>query len=154
MAVRVRNQKDFWAGILYAGFGAAGLAIARHYSPGTSARMGAGYFPTLLSGLLMVFGMIALARSFLRDGEPIGKLAWKQCLIVCGAVVVFGLLLKGAGLPVSLAALILLSGLGSGKSRIDLRTVAVMLGLIVFCVLVFIKALGVPIPLLGSWLGR
>ena len=51
----IRNQKDFGAGVLYLAFGAVGFYIARDYGMGQASRMGPGYFPTVLSGLLMAF---------------------------------------------------------------------------------------------------
>lgn len=41
----IRSPRDFWAGVLYAGFGAAAVLIARDYGLGSSSRMGPGYFP-------------------------------------------------------------------------------------------------------------
>jgi len=60
----IRNQKDFGAGILYLAFGAVGWYIARDYGMGQASRMGPGYFPTVLSFMLMAFGVAAVIRSF------------------------------------------------------------------------------------------
>ena len=40
-----------------------------------------------------------------------------------------------------------------GIANIDNWPKEIMIGLIAFCALVFVKGLGVPMPLLGSWLG-
>ena len=37
--------------------GAATMFIARNYSFGTTLRMGPGYFPTVLGGILVLFGL-------------------------------------------------------------------------------------------------
>ncbi len=46
MKLAFRSNKDFWAGLMFAGTGAAAMFIARNYPFGTTLRMGPGYFPT------------------------------------------------------------------------------------------------------------
>ncbi|MBK9673967.1 MAG: tripartite tricarboxylate transporter TctB family protein [Betaproteobacteria bacterium] len=151
MAGVIRSPKDFWAGVLYAGFGAAAVLIARDYGLGSSSRMGPGYFPTVLGSLLLLIGLASLVRSFFAAGEPIGAIAWKGLLLVTLATVLFGALLRPAGLVIALAAVILVSAAASVKFRFDGRALALMGGLIVFCGLVFVKGLGLPVSLLGTW---
>ena len=51
--MRIKSQKDFFAGLLYVVIG-GGFAIgATNYTVGNAARMGPGYFP-LLVGILLV----------------------------------------------------------------------------------------------------
>jgi hypothetical protein len=151
MATLIRSPKDFWAGLLYAGFGAAAVLIARDYGMGSSSRMGPAYFPTVLGGLLLLIGLASLVRSFFTKGEPIGAIAWKGMFLVTLATVLFGVLLRPAGLVPALAALILVSAAASIKFRFDWRALTLMAGLIVFCALVFVKGLGLPVSLLGTW---
>jgi hypothetical protein len=151
MATLIRSPKDFWAGLLYAGFGAAAVLIARDYGMGSSSRMGPAYFPTVLGGLLLLIGIASLIRSFFARGEPIGAIAWKGMFLVTLATVLFGVLLRPAGLVPALATLILVSAAASIKFRFDWRALTLMGGLIVFCALVFVKGLGIPVPLLGPW---
>ena len=151
MTASIRSPKDFWAGLLYAGFGTAAVLIAREYGMGSSSRMGPAYFPTVLGSLLLLIGLASLIRSFFAKGEPIGAIAWKGMGLVTLATVLFGALLRPAGLVAALATLILVSAAASVKFRIDRRALALMVGLIVFCALVFVKALGLPVPLLGTW---
>jgi hypothetical protein len=149
----IRNPKDFGAGILYIAFGAVGYFIAIDYGFGRASRMGPGYFPSVLSALLMAFGLIAVIRSFIRPGEPIGGFAWKAAVYVVGSNVVFGLLLIPAGLIVALLALILISAAASIHFKFDWKAIGALIVLVVFCALVFVKGLGVPMPLLGTWFG-
>jgi len=153
VATLIRSPKDFWAGVLYAGFGAAALLIARDYGMGSASRMGPGYFPTVLGGLLLVIGVASLLRGFLSKGEPVGAIAWKGALFVTAATVAFGLLLRPAGLVAALLALILISAMGSVKFRLEPKAIALMVGLIAFCALVFVVGLGLPTPLLGTLFG-
>ncbi len=153
MALAIRSPKDFWTGVIYVGFGAAAWWIARDYSFGTASRMGPGYFPTVLAWLLMFFGVLALLRGLRKAGEPLGKFAWKQALIVLAATVAFGVLLERAGLVLALVVLIVGSAAGSIKFRFDWKAIALAAILITFCVLVFVKGLGLPLRILGTWFG-
>jgi hypothetical protein len=150
----VKNQKDLGAGLLYLAFGAVGFYIARDYGMGQASRMGPGYFPTVLSALLMLFGAAAVVRAFIsKHPEEVGNFAWKKVVFVCGATVLFGFLLPTAGLIVALVALCLTSAAASQFFKFEWKAVAALIALVVFCALVFAKGLGVPLPLVGTWFG-
>lgn len=148
---RIRGQKDFGIGAIYLALGVAGFIIARDYSFGTSGRMGPGYFPTIISGLLMLFGVIAIVRSFLHEGQAIGAINWKGAALVTLSVLAFGFLLETAGIVVALAMTILLSAAASERFRFEVRAALGLVALVVFCVIVFVEGLGLPMPLLGAW---
>jgi hypothetical protein len=150
----VLQKKDFWAGVLYIAFGAAAFWIGRDYPMGSAGRMGAGYFPTILSVILMVIGLLSAARAFAQDGAAVGAIAWKPLVLVVGSTTLFGLLLPTAGLVVALIALILVSAIASQHFRFDPKATAGLILLVAFCTLVFVKALGVPMPLVGTWFGE
>jgi putative tricarboxylic transport membrane protein len=149
----IRNVKDFWTGIIYIAFGAAALIIARDYGLGTALKMGPAYFPAILSGLLIMIGIISLVRSFIKPGSPFGSFTFKGLLLVIAATVVFGLTVRGAGLIIALPALVIISSYASGKFNWR-YSLALAAGLTVFCILIFVKGLGIPLPILGSWFGN
>jgi hypothetical protein len=151
--VSIRNPRDFWAGLMYLAIALAVVWIGQGYQQGTSARMGPGYFPTVLAIILGLLGAISVFRAFLRPGEPIGAFAWRPLLIILGAIVLFAALLPRAGVVVALIALIAVGATASRLSRLDVKTMVSMAGLIAFCVIVFVKGLGVPMPMLGTWFG-
>ena len=151
MASLVRSPKDFWAGLLYAGAGGAAILIARDYGWGSSSRMGPAYFPTVLGALLLLIGVASLVRSFLTSGAPIGAIAWKGLTLVTAGTVLFGVLLRPAGLVAALVALMLVSAAASVKFRLDWRALGLLSILVAFCALVFVKGLGLPVQLVGSW---
>jgi hypothetical protein len=68
-------------------------------------------------------------------------------------VVLFGLLLPTAGVIIALTCLIVVGALASRNTRLDVTSIAALVGIVAFCVIVFVKGLGVPMPLLGSWFG-
>ena len=151
--MRVRNPRDFWAGTFYLALAIVAIWIGRSYPQGTSARMGPGYFPIALGSLLAIFGIVSIARSFIRPGEAITAIAWRPLALVLGATALFGLLLERLGILVALPLLILVGALASRNSRLDMTSIAALVGLVTFCIVVFVKGLGVPMPLIGTWFG-
>jgi putative tricarboxylic transport membrane protein len=148
----IRSTKDFCAGAIYIAFGLTAVLLARDFDMGTALKMGPAYFPTVLGYLLALIGVIAVARSFILSGSPIGRFAWKGLLLVVAATLVFGLTVRGAGLAVALPALVIVSAYASIQFR-WLSTLALAAALTFFCSLVFLKGLGIPLPIIGAWFG-
>ena len=148
-----RNPKDFWTGIIYVLFGAGAFFIARDYTMGKALKMGPGYFPTILSVLLVLIGIVSLIRSFAREGTPVDRFTLKGLAAVLAATVLFGLLLRGGGLIIALPMLVVVSALASSRFRWR-QSLLLAAGLTLACTLIFLKGLGVPIPMVGSWFGR
>ncbi|MGH8806675.1 MAG: tripartite tricarboxylate transporter TctB family protein [Noviherbaspirillum sp.] len=148
----IRNPKDFWSGVIYVLFGLAAVLIGQDYAMGTAGRMGPAYFPTILGSLLAIVGLIAIVRSMFSVGAAVEKFWIREALVITVAVLLFGVLVRGAGLVPAVLVLILLSAYASVKFRL-LPSVLLAAGLAVFSVLVFVKALGLPMPVFGPWLG-
>jgi hypothetical protein len=146
----IQSTKDFWSGLIYIAFGLSAIVIARDYDMGTALRMGPAYFPTILGALLMLIGAISVMRSFFVRDAPIGGFALKAVLIVVVATFLFGVTVRGAGLAIALPILIIVSATASNRFT-WVGSVALAAGLTLFCVLVFLKGLGVPLPIVGPW---
>ena len=153
MTSRIRSPKDFWAGVLYIAFGLSAIVIGREYGLGTALRMGPAYFPAVLGAVLTLIGSISLVRSFLKPGEPVGGLALKPMILITVAILLFGFLVRGAGLVVVIPLLMITTAYGSIHFRWG-ASILLAIGMTVFCVLVFSKGLGVPLPILGPWFGE
>jgi putative tricarboxylic transport membrane protein len=149
--MKIRSIKDLFAGLIYIFFGASAILIAREYNMGSVFKMGPAYFPTVLSALLIVVGSISVIRAFILPGTPIGAISIKGLLLVTASIVVFGLVVRGAGLAIALPLLLFISAAASVKIRWQ-TTLIIALGLTLFCVLVFLKGLGIPLPVIGPWL--
>ena len=96
--MRIKSQKDFFAGLLYMVIGIAFAWGATTYNIGDGARMGPGYFPLLLGVILAIIGGIVMARALVvetPDGDPIGRWAWKPLAFIIAANFLFGILLGG-----------------------------------------------------------
>ena len=146
--MHIRNQKDFWAGLMFAAFGLFFAGFGTRYTFGSAARMGPGYFPTVLGIILIVLGTaIALGGLSPKAEETrVQKFSWPTILLVLGAVVLFGVLLNTAGLVSALAAVVIVSSYAShefGWQATLINTVV----LIALCLAVFVYALSLQFPL-------
>ncbi len=152
MIATLRSPKEFWLGIIYSVVGGTGFLMGREYLFGSGARMGPGYFPTIVSALLFAFGLVAVARAFVFQGGPVGKFAWKACALVLGSVAMFGLLLPRAGFVVAGVLLLFTCALASTRFHLTPLTCSAAVALVAACSLVFIAGLGVQMPAAGLWL--
>jgi putative tricarboxylic transport membrane protein len=148
----ISSPKDFWSGAIYAFFGLSAVLIARDYDMGSALKMGPAYFPTLLGWLLTAIGIVSVVRGFVVRGTAVGGFAIKAVLMIIGATVLFGLTVRGAGLAVALPILVIFSAAASKRFRF-LPILLMAAGLTLFCVVVFLKGLGVPLPVIGDWFG-
>ena len=115
--VRIRNPKDFWAGLLFASVGLAAIVLGSRYNLGTAARMGPGYFPRILGMLLMALGSIIALRALRVDGPAVPPWRWWSTGVVLGSVVLFGLIVNTVGLALSTVILIVLASSASSEFR-------------------------------------
>ena len=150
MNMDLRRNKDFWAGLMLIGIGAAAMFIARDYRFGSASRMGPGFFPTLLGGILAVFGVVIAALG-LRGGEKIqGSLSLRALILLPLSLVLFGILMGVAGFVPALVALVFLSA-ASGK-EFRFGEVLVMTALLTGgATALFIWGLGLPYPLIKGF---
>lgn len=145
--MRIKNPTDFWTGLSFGGFGlAVSLYAATHYSIGTAIRMGPGYFPMCIGGLVAALGL-ALALGSLRvEGPRLPRLALRPIVLILAASIAFGYLLKPLGLVVSTILLVLVSAIGGHEFRWR-ESFALAIGLAIFAIGVFVYGLGLPFPL-------
>ncbi|MFM8665509.1 MAG: tripartite tricarboxylate transporter TctB family protein [Betaproteobacteria bacterium] len=153
--MKIKSQQDFWSGLMFLVTGAlfAWGAIA-NYSFGSSARPGPGYFPFGLGVILALLGAFILFEALTietEDGEPVGDIAWKPLLVILSSVALFGLMLPLVGMFISLPVLVIFSSWASQEFTWK-GTLASAVFLTAFSWLVFIKGLGLTIPLLPAFL--
>ena len=130
--------------------GAASIFIARDYPFGSTMRMGPGYFPSMLGGILALFGIYVLIIG-LRSGEKITVHCSLRALIILPlSLVAFGFLMTHAGFIPAMAVLIFGSAsAGRGFKFVEILLLTVILtGL---SVAIFIWGLGLPYPLIKGF---
>jgi hypothetical protein len=149
MRVRIRAPKDFWSGLMFCGFAVVAILAARGYSLGTAGKMGPGYFPLLLGGVLGVLGLILIVRSLVLDGEPVARLHVLPIAVIAFAVALFGLMIEPLGLVATLAVLTIVTAwAGADFCFVEAAVLAAVL--IAFSVGVFVYLLGLPLALWPS----
>jgi uncharacterized membrane protein len=150
MTLDVRNNKDFWAGVMMIATGVAAIVIARDYPFGSTLRMGPGYFPTALGVVLTIFGLYLVVQGLRRKEEIEGSWSLRALLVVPLSLVLFGLLMQHAGFIPALVVLIFGSALASTEFRLW-EVAALTAVLVVLSVVVFIWGLGQPYPLFADF---
>ena len=147
MKPRIKAPKDFWAGLMFIGFGGFFMIWAlTHYQMGTAVRMGPAYFPVMLGGLLVFLGLIVFAGSFAIQGPPIPPIYFRPLVMITIGCLLYGYLMKPLGLFAATCALVIVGAFGGH----EFRWKEVLILCVVLCLFswgVFIKGLGLPFPL-------
>jgi len=150
----IKSSRDFWSGLMLISVGTAFAIGALRYTFGTSARPGPGFLPIALGALLALLGLLLTLKSLATaatDREAVGRIVWRPPLLVLGALLLFAFLLPRAGMFVSLPILVVISA----RAGDEFRLVDALAGAVVLTIgswLVFIKGLGLTIPLLPAFL--
>jgi hypothetical protein len=152
--MKIKSQKDFWSGLMFAGAGLAFAAGSTHYGFGSSARPGPAYFPFGLGVLLALLGALLLFKSLSVESEGggrLGAIAWRPLGLVVLSVVVFALALPRLGLLLSMPLLVLISSLAGDQFRLEEALINIVV-LTVGAWAVFIQGLSLVIPLWPAFL--
>jgi hypothetical protein len=150
MKIALHNNKDFWAGIMLIAIGAAAMVISRDYRFGSALRMGPGFFPTMLGGILIAFGICIMAVG-LKSGEKIeGNLSLRALIMLPLSLVLFGVLMEKTGFIPALVALVFMAA-ASGREFKFVEVSLLTAFLTVAATALFIWGLGLPYPLLGTF---
>ena len=146
-------RKDLLAGAVFAGFGLAFAVTSSTYEVGSPLRMGPGFFPLALGGVLVLLGvLIAVSGYVAADGGEIGPVPWRALVLLLGAVLFFGFTVRDLGLaPALFVSVLLASFAGRGVRLVPALVIAATLT--VLSVLIFVYALQLRLALLGPWLG-
>lgn len=151
--ILVRKPHDALAGAFFILVGLLAGWISLDYSLGTAMRMGAGYFPLLVSLLLVGVGLVILLQSlgFTRTETPeslSGLVRLRPLLFICFSVIFFALTVNRLGFVLTTLLMTLLAGYA--KRVTDLRRFAELLGLGAALALatlaLFVYGLGVQLP--------
>jgi len=147
-----RALKDVLAGGTFIVFGLGFAAGSLTYDLGTPVRMGPGYLPLILGLALTGLGVLVIAKGFIADeGEPIGGVDLRAIILVSAALLFFGLTVRGLGVVGALFGASLLAALARSQTS-PREALVIAVGLTVLSVVIFIVALQLRLPLVGSWI--
>jgi hypothetical protein len=160
--MKIKSQKDFFAGLMFMVMGIAFAWGATNYTIGEGARMGPGYFPLMLGILLAAIGLFVVFEALVvetEDGEKIGKAAWKPLFFIIMSNLVFGVLLGGLpklgipamGLIVGIYALTFVAALAGEEFKV--KEVAILATVLAIgSYLAFIVLLKLQFPVWPSFI--
>lgn len=147
-----KARRDLLAGAIFVAFGLAFAGISLTYEVGTPVRMGSGYFPLVMGGILVLLGVLIVGKGLLAgSGEPIGTWPWRAIVLITFAVLFFGLTVRGLGLIPALAGTALVAAFASPRLGV-VQAVAIAVGLTALCIAIFVFALQLRLELFGTWL--
>ena len=146
--VQIKSQENFWAGVLFVGFGIFAMVVAIDYPFGEARRMGPGYFPTYIGIGLVVLGSIVVGMGLKIEGAKIGSFAqaWKPMFMMACAFVVFSWSIDRIGFVPGLAFLIVLGSMAGQDFRPKEVCIAAIV-LIISCIGIFVYGLRLAFPL-------
>lgn len=143
------NNKDFLAGLMMIAIAVVAFWMALDYPFGSAVRMGPGYFPRVLAGIMFAFGVFVLVRGLITKERVQGAWGWKPLAFITLSLLVFGWLMDRIGLIPALVAMFFVSAYGGPEFKLKevciLTVIMVILGWVIF-----IYLLGLPYPLVKS----
>jgi hypothetical protein len=146
-----RYNRDFFAGLFYIFLGAMGMWMARDYPFGSALRMGPGYFPSVLGGMMIAFGVAVMLMGIKNNEKIKPGFSWRALIVLPVATVVFGVAMEEAGFIPALLLLIPVSAAASKEFK-WLEVLLLTIGLTIMSLAVFIWGLGLPYPMIkGIW---
>ena len=148
MKLSIKSQEDFWAGLMFIGFGLLAVVISRDYPMGSAMRMGPGYFPTYLGAILIVIGAIITVISTRVRGEKLSGFAWRPLIMLCLAFLVYGLSMEtfGLGFIPSIVLVVVISSLAI-KEFHPVELILLTVTLVAMTTGLFIYGIDLPYPL-------
>ena len=150
MNTGLAHNKDFLAGLLLLGFGTLGMYLALDYPFGSSLRMGPGYFPRVLAGIIIGFGVFVMVRGILSNERVKGVWGVRALLLISLAFILFGWIMDRYGMIPALVVLLLV-GARAGHEFKLIEVVILTVLMSVFAVALFVYGLGLPYQLIQGW---
>lgn len=170
-------RSDVLAGATFVAIGLAFAVGAFRYELGTLLQMGPGYYPLVLGGLLAALGVGVAAQGLLHRRRPRpapvpaptpdgvhgddpsgddpsgddagrGPVPWASMALVVAAIAVFALGVRGLGLVPALLVALFLAAFAGYRRAVPAALAAG--GITALCVLIFVVALQLRLPLVGS----
>jgi membrane-bound metal-dependent hydrolase YbcI (DUF457 family) len=149
---RIKSPQDAGAAAVFIVIGVAGIYFGNDLRFGSSASMGPGYFPIILSWIIVAIGLIVGAQALAVEGPRIEPIQLRPILVIVASILIFGYVIDKVGLAITAGLVTVLAAFARKWREVNLvETVLLAGGLGLFCVVLFVYALGQPFP---AWWGR
>lgn len=148
-AATTSARQDLIGGILSIAFGGFVLDHALSYPMGSALRMGPGFFPAVLAGLIIILGAALALHGFKAQiARPLVMIKLRPLASIAAAVAMFALTLERFGLAPATIALVVISSLGAPRWR-PLQAAVLALTMTAAVYAIFIVILQMPFVLLN-----
>jgi hypothetical protein len=145
------DNKDFLSGLHFLFFGGIGWWMARDYPFGSALRMGPGYFPTVLSVMMICAGIWFVIKGIRNHDPVVGNWSIRALIVLPVSTILFGFLMEESGFVAAMVALVIVSA-AAGRDFKWIEVILLTIGLTVACAAGFIYGLGLPYPMIkGLW---
>jgi hypothetical protein len=148
------KQSDLISGLLLAGVGIVyGAMTLKTLTIGDAVAMGPGYFPIVLSGLLVLVGLINIAAGYISASEEkgFGTIAWRGLFFLSVSTAFFAAFLDKLGLFIATTITVYLA-CQANRNITHLNALFVGVGVALFCIIIFHYLVALPIPIIGEWI--
>jgi Tripartite tricarboxylate transporter TctB family len=148
--LRIKSPQDVGAAVVFVAIGLAGVYFGQDLRFGSAGNMGPGYFPVILSWVIIAIGIVVGFKGLTVEGPRIEPVQLRPILVIVAAILAFGHLIDKIGLALTAALLTVLAGYA--RRDVSLwETLLLAAGLAVFSVGLFVYGLAQPFP---AWWGR
>ncbi|WP_293856940.1 tripartite tricarboxylate transporter TctB family protein [uncultured Alsobacter sp.] len=144
----VRAPQDFAAGLFLMAVAALALWLSSDLPLGTMRAMGPGMLPRAIAVLVGLSGLVLAASAFVSDGEALTRWHLRGPILILGAVAVFALTIRTAGLIVAGPASMIIASFATDEVRWK-EAVIFSVAMTAGCILLFKVALKLPIPVIA-----
>ena len=139
------DLQDLLFGLFLVAVAAGTLVATRNLAVGHAADMGPGYMPRVVALALVGFGLFFSGRGLMRTRLGIAPVQLRPLLAILASVGVFALTAERLGLAIASVLAVILASFATREGRL-VETVAFAVVLSGAAVLLFVKVLGLPIP--------
>lgn len=151
--MQLKNHRDLWSGVMFAIIGIIFMILSKQYAIGTSAKMGPGYFPMVLGGLLTLIGLLIAAGAFAKSAHnlKLSPVGWRELSLILLSVAAFAFLLGKLGMVLSVTVMILIAAVASHEFKLKDTLISIVV-LVLLAYLMFVKGLELQFPVWPKFL--
>jgi hypothetical protein len=147
------DLKEIFSGVLMIAIAAAFAWIILKptggLSLGSARAMGPGYFPLMVTALLVLLGLLLVAHGFARGTDDITLVPLRSILLVLLAPVAFALIVRPLGFIIAVASLVIIAAWSSMRMTLS-WAIYTTIGMTIFSTALFYYVLKMPVTLLGD----
>jgi hypothetical protein len=146
----VLKSRELWVGIVFVLIAGMTLYQSLGFRLGSLSQMGSGFFPTILSSILLLIGALSIFQAITREREPLPAFSIRPIVLITLSIVVTGWTLLHLGIVLALPILLAISAFADSALKWGKWYLVYIVVLTAVAVVLFVGLLSLPIPLFGS----